>query len=543
MADRLKILIALVAMAAGTEPQLSFDTTIAEALTTDDECLAATDECAISALQLRAARAASQADNAALASGDSDGASAAQNLTLLDVRRYEGVAWMPLTVADSGTSSHVFAIGDWGTLLPGHYTAPNVRPAGSHNKCPYRCDYVRGVDDKAQLLVADQMKRRAARSNPQYILNVGDNFYWTGLKETCGLGGGLHSANGITTGSFATVWSSVYGSLTRKPWISALGNHDYGGWQFNAGWDQQIAFTFRNPNWVMPARYFSRLMHHPGFSVEVFVIDSNAFDAKSPNSDPEHNICGALHNPPGANCAASGGPSSVHTCKDWFWNSYRTQQRWLEGKLSASTADWQVVVTHFPCGHDSGWYAKLHKQYGLDLLVTGHRHDQELWSASHALGGLTCIVTGGGGGITSEGTPHGDHSSQYGFFDLTFSKDSIEVELVNFRGNVIRRSTVGREHQRKHESQHNSGGSCASYGCGGFDPSQSCQCNANCKSHGNCCSDASICWHQSEHHSQHDGGGSCAAYGCGGFDPSQTCQCNANCKSHGNCCSDASKCW
>ena len=38
-------------------------------------------------------------------------------------------------------------------------------------------------------------------------------------------------------------------------------------------------------------------------------------------------------------------------------------------------------------------------------IATGHRHDQELWKENdwhknHM--GLPCIVTGGGGGITSE---------------------------------------------------------------------------------------------------------------------------------------------
>ena len=41
---------------------------------------------------------------------------------------------------------------------------------------------------------------------------------------------------------------------------------------------------------------------------------------------------------------------------------------------------------------------------GMDI-ATGHRHDQELWKENawhknHM--GLACIVTGGGGGITSE---------------------------------------------------------------------------------------------------------------------------------------------
>lgn len=359
------------------------------------------------------------------------------------VMKYEGAEWPAMDVAQSSASgeTHVFAIGDWGTLLPGHFTAPNNRPTGTKNKCPDKCEYVRGIDDRAQLLVASAMRARAARSNPQYVLNAGDSFYWGGITQPCGRG--YASPNGHTMREFAYVWQSVYGSLTNKPWISALGNHDYGGYMFTMAWDQQIAYSHTNPNWVMPARYFSRKMNHPGFTVEYFVIDSNAYDAKDPGEDPEHNICGDAHNIPGASCASIGGPSSTRHCKEWFWSSYRTQQRWMERRLAASTADWQVVVTHFPCHHDSGWYQMLHARYGLDLLVTGHRHAQEL----HNIGGLTCFVTGGGGGITSERAPHGENTNQYGFFDLTLSREAIKLESVNLHGKVIGTATVRPKHR------------------------------------------------------------------------------------------------
>jgi len=34
---------------------------------------------------------------------------------------------------------------------------------------------------------------------------------------------------------------------------------------------------------------------------------------------------------------------------------------------------------------------------------------------------------------------------------------------------------------------------------------------------------------------------SCEDNGCGGYDPSRTCQCNSKCKAYGNCCSDYKK--
>jgi len=404
---------------------------------------------------------------------------------------YKGMAWPPMSFAGT-EEAHLFAIGDWGgmdgSLNPvegrppivayrgGNRQGPSVFPRTRWNKyhtrelcthsqfiecfnsggappCARSCGFVPGVDDQPQLLVAAALQARAAAVAPRAILNVGDNFYWGGIEKQCGTP--MDEISYTAHHQFNQVFEGVYTGpgLDGVPWLSVLGNHDWGGRVFNNGWDQQIAYTWASARWVMPAPYFSTLLEWPdqGLSVEVFMVDSNFVDAKPPPLDSEHNICGSAHNPPDADCAVADGPASVASCPAFFRALWREQQAWLQRKIAGSTANWQIVVTHFPCGHEQAFYYGLHMM-GLDLLVTGHRHDQELWLPTdytrNLMGGLTCMVTGGGGGITSEATPdpmnkvdwYGEN--QYGFYDLAITKHSIRIESVDHTGLVTKRATV-----------------------------------------------------------------------------------------------------
>ncbi|CAE8655976.1 unnamed protein product, partial [Polarella glacialis] len=412
---------------------------------------------------------------------------------------YKGLAWPTMTFPGK-KEMHIFAIGDWGgmdgTLNPienreellvfngGKKAGPSVFPRTRWDKhhnseicdhkqfiecfdqkgyppCVPGCGYVRGVDDQPQILVANAFKARASLMKPDYILNVGDNFYWGGIEKNCGTPMGQLSYTALH--QFNQIFEGVYTgqALSKVPWLSVLGNHDYGGRVFNNGWDQQIAYTWYSKRWVMPSPYWSQHVEYPdlNFTVDIYMLDSNAMDAKDPEEDPEHNLCGAKHNPGNADCTAAEGPSSVASCKAWFWDLWAEQQIWIEEQLNKSEADWQIAVTHFPCGHQKEFYKKLHQidygfpnvSRGLDLLVTGHRHDQELWDPAkveigddlHDLGGLTCFVTGGGGGITSEATPNPYDKkdwygqAQYGFYDLTITKNLIVIKSLNYDGKEV----------------------------------------------------------------------------------------------------------
>jgi len=392
-------------------------------------------------------------------------------------------------------SAHVLVIGDWGGLdgtlwtnmwpptgrareiaytggaKPGPSVFPRTRWNLPHTEllcshsdfitcyntkgadpCKKGCGFVDGIDTQPQLLVAAQMEIQAAKHKPGFVLNVGDNFYWGGIEKNCGTPMGEISYE--AKHQFDQIFENVYSGpgLQGVPWLSVLGNHDWGGRVFNNGWDQQIAYTWHSQRWVLPAPFYSQHVEYPdlGFSVDLLFIDSNAMDASDPDEDPEHNICGSKHNPADACCTAAGGPSSVDSCKDWFDDFWRKNKEWAEEQMGQAQGDWQIVVTHFPCGHEAAWYRKLHSM-GLDLLVTGHRHDQEIWDAHHPrsgeLGGLTCLVSGGGGGISSEATPVENDGNwageaQYGFYDLVLSKTSIAISSIIYNGTVVKTTTV-----------------------------------------------------------------------------------------------------
>jgi len=196
----------------------------------------------------------------------------------------------------------------------------------------------------------------------------------------------------------------------------------------------------------MPAFYYKQRVVYPAgnFSVEYFFVDTNKGDAKPFGADTKHNICGGF-NSPSANCAKNGGPDNRMTCPRWFDNLWKEQANWLEKQLNASTADWQIIVTHFPPDQFmSGYWTRLHKKYGIDLFVASHRHTEEVHINDRRFGGLSWIVVGGGGGITSEWNPDASKRGrdQYGFMDMTISKDELKIEAINEMGELRSLNTI-----------------------------------------------------------------------------------------------------
>jgi hypothetical protein len=336
---------------------------------------------------------------------------------------------------------HVFLIGDWGGV-----TATGApRPAWKGER-----QIVEPIDTSAQQRVSDQMRLRATNgtgNRPDYILNVGDCFYWGGIEAMCGAPPFQH----VHTEQFSNVFELVYAGDGHDSvqWLGVLGNHDYGGYHFTAAWDQMIGYTWERPppwtgRWMMPAQYWGAKVHYPdadpSFSIDYFFMDTNVFDAKDPDLDHAHNICSGKNNPAGASCGPQG-PVSLADCHGWFERLWEEQAKWIDGLLASSNADWQVIVTHFPPTYGTDFWEDISERYGVDLITAGHHHNQNVHYQEELLGPTAWIVSGGGGGIVSESHPHEEgEDDQYGFVDLVFTKTELDIVAVSHGGKV--RSTT-----------------------------------------------------------------------------------------------------
>merc|ERR1719219_921131 len=109
---------------------------------------------------------------------------------------------------------------------------------------------------------------------------------------------------------------------------------------------------------------------------------------------------------------------------------------------------------------------ELAPKHEIDAMITGHRHAQnmhckddqvtKIWAEDvHStelndfLDPTAWVVSGGGGGITSEHIPDpAGNDDQYGFVDLTVAKDELVFEALSHKGKLRKRMVV--DHSYSH---------------------------------------------------------------------------------------------
>jgi len=283
------------------------------------------------------------------------------------------------------------------------------------------------IDHNAQVNVAKAMTKVAQEVKPFLVVNAGDNFYWGGVFHNQLGGKGIHDDT-----SFQRTFENVYSDPSLKvPWLSVLGNHDYGGDGCFANIKAQFDYTIKdmmiNDRWKMPSPFYSHKVNFPGFSAEFFMVDTNIEDSKTGRKG---GICQQTL------CSLYGQTPTIPKadCIEWFDKTWHDQKAWLEGALAGSTAEWKILVGHHkPHGFVGSVFNPMANRYGVQLVVGSHTHEMSFGRQS---GHPALLTVGAGGGAQGNsgcgGATYCSSPTGYGFADVEISQDNMIVKIYQW---------------------------------------------------------------------------------------------------------------
>jgi len=291
-------------------------------------------------------------------------------------------------------------------------------------------------DHYSQQNVATAMTDLARQRKPSFVVNTADNFYFAGVEST-------HD----------DLWNMMFEELypdesLQIPWLSSLGNHDYGGhdcdyclfhdsdvWshdprrgkpcsQAMIDYDTEHDWQWPSPKevrWVLPMkgedRWYMKSFKFPkaNVTIDVFVIDTNKAHVSS-------------------QCYSSCPKRFQSKCVDFFMRLWTRQRTWLLPALEQSKADWKMVVGHAPPENFEASLMEEMSDRGVSVYMAGHvhqlRHDRDP-------SGIEAIISGSGGGYQSAGggTAYTLHETQdYGFATIHAEYNQLTIEYYNDEG-------------------------------------------------------------------------------------------------------------
>lgn len=251
-----------------------------------------------------------------------------------------------------------------------------------------------------QQTVADRMGEVANKFSPEFILNMGDNFYCCGVKD-------------VNDPQWKSSFENVYKAKSLNiPWYGVLGNHDYKG-----SVQAQIDYSKKSARWKMPARYYT--FEEKG--VRFVFIDTNPFVKKYISNASEY--------------------------PDILSQDKNIQLKWIDSVLSNSKEEWKIVIGHHPV-YSTGIHGN--QQELIDLLkpvleknnvqiyFCGHDHDLQYQKPENSK--VNYFVSGAG----SEYRPNIPNTimtkfakSTPGFMAASLKNDSLSMYAIDGKGNII----------------------------------------------------------------------------------------------------------
>ena len=267
-----------------------------------------------------------------------------------------------------------------------------------------------------QSAVAAVLGPAVASFNATVLLAVGDNFYEDGVVND-------------TDPQWKTTYEDVYTHpALQLPWYAIEGNHDH---HYGRGQGQIDFYTnHRDSRWVMPAYWYDQQWHLEGSNTTLHMVFIDTV-------------------------ILSGDDNVTYPVQR------KEQYAWINATLHASTADWLIVVGHYPV-YSSGEHGNtadldehllpLLRLYDVDMYLCGHDHTlQHLQEAANT----TQYFVSGNGAKRGSITPI--PQQKFGVVDPGFMMhevtglDSMTTQVVDMNGKTIYTYTqkrIAKRHQR-----------------------------------------------------------------------------------------------
>ncbi|XP_058029096.1 tartrate-resistant acid phosphatase type 5 [Ahaetulla prasina] len=311
-----------------------------------------------------------------------------------------GVFLAVLPSLHAGSSLRFIAVGDWGGLPNApFYTAREVA-------------------------VAKEMGRTVASLGADFILSLGDNFYYNGVTD-------------MYDKRFQETFESVFQapSLRKLPWYVVAGNHDHSG-----NVSAQIAYSKISKRWHFPKYYYKLRFKVPGSNttVAILMIDTVTICGNSDDFQSEQPLR----------------PQNVGMA--------RSQLSWLRKQMASSQDDYLLVAGHYPV-----WSVGKHgpteclvKQ--LQPLLLKHKATAYLCGHDHNLqylqdkGGIGHVLSGAGN-FMDDSKQHlrkvpngylrffyGQPASQGGFAYFEIDGKEMRIFYIEARGKSLYKTSLPR---------------------------------------------------------------------------------------------------
>jgi acid phosphatase len=219
-----------------------------------------------------------------------------------------------------------------------------------------------------ELAVAKQMAKTMTANKSKFIINVGDNFYYDGIRS---------ASDPLWAEDYEDVFTDPSSFV---PWYSILGNHDYG---FNPAAQLQYKSPHKD-RWVMPARYWTKRVALGGSGK----FASFVFLDTTPCVRENLTCSGEACDPPAREAPKFSANVRSQSCS--------TQFAWFKRTMSQIDAqDWIIVAGHHPADElNVEDFVSVFQEHNMDAYLAGHSHELELFNVDAS--GTPYIVSGAG---------------------------------------------------------------------------------------------------------------------------------------------------